>query len=115
MALDSVDRSGRDLSAAGRPERSDAPQGTRPHHPVAQQRMKEIRTDAIEGADAVDVRSIEEARTTYRAHQERLQRAIEGRRKLLDAVREMLLAGGLESEDAALRAADGLLRRGAVA
>jgi len=118
MALESVDRAGNQGRGADRADRAQAPSDAR--HPVEQQRVQEIRADAIRAdaarpEDAVEVRSYREIAETYRAHQERLQQAMDGRRKILEAVREMMLAGGLESDDASRRAADGILRRGSVA
>jgi hypothetical protein len=113
MALESVDRAGSPAGGADRADRAAA--RTDAPHPEAHSRLREIRNDEAQANDPVDVRQYREVVESYRANQESLQHAMEGRQKILDAVREMMFAGGLESPEAARRAAEGILRRGSVA
>lgn len=48
-----------------------------------------------------------------RRHRERLERNLEGRRELVDAVRKLMSSGAYDTIESARRAADGMLRRGA--
>ncbi len=63
--------------------------------------------------DAAELRTVSRVAEMVRAHSERLTRMVESRRKLVDAVREMLQAGRLDEPEEFRAAADGLLRRGA--
>jgi hypothetical protein len=108
MAVDGLNRAGEGAGSA----RTDAPSSSDKAH----SRRREIKADAdaaSRGADRVEVGQFDEVVNRYRANAERLQRMVEGRRKLIDAVRELMNAGALESSEAARRAADGILRRGA--
>jgi hypothetical protein len=112
MTLESVDRAG---SQPNRPraEGAGAARSEAPSHAV-QDRVKQARVQEIRSNDSVEVRDLNVVRETYRIHRERLERTLEGRRKLVDAVRELMSTGALDSADAARRAADGMLRRGAM-
>jgi hypothetical protein len=68
-----------------------------------------------EANDVIDVSSVRHATRMLAHHQQRLERALENRRKLVDAIREIMSSGGLDSPEDAERAAEGMLRRGAVA
>ncbi|MFN0205082.1 MAG: hypothetical protein ACKVS6_02065 [Planctomycetota bacterium] len=65
-------------------------------------------------ADVIDINTVHNVASTFSRHQERLERAIESRRKLVEALREVMNSGGLDTPEAAGRAADGILRRGSV-
>lgn len=73
------------------------------------------RPAAASGGDATNFENYSSALRALSDQQERLARALESRRKLVDALREVMSSGGLDSPEDAARAADGMLRRGAVA
>lgn len=105
MAIERLNRSG----DAPRRAELDGASGT----PAPPPRAAEASRTPVRAADSVEVASYAEMAERFRAHAERLERELEGRRKLVDAVRELMNAGQLETPEAARRAALGILRRGA--
>jgi len=88
----------------------EADRGRAPH---AAERMREAERPRTQ--DRIDVgASQSELMRELRQHRERLERSIQSRRKLIDAVREVLNAGGFDDVGSATRAADGVMRRGAI-
>lgn len=67
---------------------------------------------AIQGGDNANFDSVEHAVRTLASQQMRLDRAMENRRKLVEAVQDAMTSGALETPQAAEKAADGILRRG---
>ena len=108
MAIDNLNRAG---EASSRPRAEGA--APVPNHVHSRRREIEADKDSAQAKDSVDVRSFDDVVNVYRAHQQRLERTLEGRRKYVDAVRELMNSGALDTEEAARRTADGILRRGA--
>lgn len=87
----------------------------------ARPRAGSIRPEAAQAGQreaAGDAATFENFGAAARAlsdQQERIAAALESRRKLVDAIREVMHAGGYETPEAAERAAEGMLRRGTVA
>jgi hypothetical protein len=83
--------------------------------PAPVETKRAVRADReVRKEDRIEIsRPLGELAGEFKAHRERLERSIESRRKLVEAVRDVVNAGGYDRAEAALRAAEGFLRRGA--
>lgn len=106
MALERVD-------VAGNSEKSSTVnRASIPAKPVAEapSRSTEQAPARAPQADAVELGNYGRIAQTMRENTEKLTKALDSRKKLVDALREVMANGQLETLDAARAAADGILR-----